>query len=84
MRVLCRLGREHFLEGLSLSAHENTSVVQETSVYVAVRIIVFLCRYNGNASIRCLGNDVCELSPLFLLSGITRPWYRKRGYRAVV
>jgi hypothetical protein len=73
---LCRLHREHLLEGLSLSVHENTSVVQETSVSVSVRITVFLCRYNENASVHCLGNDVSKLSPLIRLSGISRQWYR--------
>jgi hypothetical protein len=56
--VLCRMGREHRLEGLSLS------VVQETSVYIAVRITAYV--------IRCLGNDVSELSTVNV---VTEPFY---------
>jgi hypothetical protein len=69
-RILCGLSREHRPEGSSLSVHENASVVAQR-LFVATRIIVCLCRYNGNASVRCLENDVSELSPLFRLSGRT-------------
>jgi hypothetical protein len=75
-RVPCRLGIEHLIEGLNLSIPENASDMQETSLYVVVGITVCLCRYNGNASVRCLGNDASELSLLFRLSGIPRQWHR--------
>jgi hypothetical protein len=34
-------------------------------------------RYNGNASVRCLGNDVSELSPLIRISGIPSQYISK-------
>jgi hypothetical protein len=64
-RILCRLS-----EVLSISVHENTSIVAQR-LFVATRTIVYLCRYDGNTSVLCLGNDVTELSPLFRLSGRT-------------
>jgi hypothetical protein len=56
-RVFRRPSREHLIEGLSLSVHENTSVDSQR-LFVATRIIVCPCRYNGNASVHCLGNSL--------------------------
>jgi hypothetical protein len=41
----------------SLSVHENTSVHSQC-LFVATGIIVCPCRYNGNVSVRCLGNSL--------------------------
>jgi hypothetical protein len=56
------------LKGSVLSAHENTSVIHETSLSASLRITLYLCRYNGNASVRCLGKDVFKFestNPIF-------------------
>jgi hypothetical protein len=69
-RVLCRLSRKHLLKELSFSVHENTSLVQETSVSVSLGIAVCLWRYNEHTSVSCLGKDVARLRPLLRLSGL--------------
>jgi hypothetical protein len=56
-RILCGPEREHLLERFSLSVHENTSVDSQC-IFVATGIIACPCRYNGNASVRCLGNSL--------------------------
>jgi hypothetical protein len=56
-RIVCGPEREHLLEGFSLSVHENTSVDSEC-LFVGMGIIVCICRYNGNASVRRLGSSL--------------------------
>jgi hypothetical protein len=72
--VFRRLIREHLIEGLSLSF-----VMKTTKQHLRCAGNLCLCccenkcfssRYNGNDSVRCLRNDVSELSPLIRLSGI--------------
>jgi hypothetical protein len=54
----------------------TTYAVEETSVSVSFGITLYLCLYNGNASVHCKGNHVSKLIPLIMLSGIPRQWYR--------
>jgi hypothetical protein len=56
-RNLCWPVREHLLEVFSLSVHGNDSADSQR-LFVATGIIICLYCYNGNASVRCLGNSM--------------------------
>jgi hypothetical protein len=80
-RMLCQLKREHLLEGLSLSVHENPSV--RTSV----------CCYGNNCLPMSLQwEHLCPLprkqsAYVYIVVWTClspRQWYRKPGYRVVV
>jgi hypothetical protein len=76
--VFLRLSREHLIEvfGLSMSRKQHLRCAGNVSLRCCENNCLS-SRYNGNASVRCLGNDVSELSPLFRLSGIPSQYIYK-------